>query len=417
MGLLYKKNKNLKKAMNLEFIQNIHTEFTHQYPISIYIHWPFCLSKCPYCDFNSHVAKTINHDDWLNSYIHELTTFLPYFKNRKIQSIYFGGGTPSLMEPFVVKNILDFLKTNGVFDDSIEITLEANPTSSEYKKFSDFRNAGINRVSIGVQSLVEKDLKFLGRNHNANEAIETIRHAQEIFPRYSFDLIYSRPEQNLTDWQHELTQALTLADDHISLYQLTIEKGTKFFSMYRNGAFKMPHDDLSNEFYFLTDKILLEHGFQSYEISNYSKNKAWSKHNMCYWEYDDYLGIGPGAHSRLRNDFTNHYSFHNIYNPNHWLEATQIHSHAIQNLHNLTKKEIIEEMVIMGLRIKNGISHQKSIEKLGDKIENFFNKKTIEFLIHENLIQIDNQSFHTTEKGFRLVDYIVKKLYDSIEMH
>ena len=403
--------------MNLEFINHLNTDFTHNNQLSIYIHWPFCLSKCPYCDFNSHVSKTIDHSEWLDSYIKELNSFLPYFHQRKIKSIYFGGGTPSLMEPFVVKNIINFLKKNGIFDDSIEITLEANPTSSEYKKFFNFREAGINRVSIGVQSLIEKDLKFLGRNHNANEAIETIKHAQEIFPRYSFDLIYSRPEQNLADWQNELEKALTLVDNHISLYQLTIEKGTKFFSMYRDGAFKMPHDDLSNEFYFLTDKILADHGFESYEISNYSRNDAPSQHNMCYWNYDDYLGIGPGAHSRLRNNFLQHYSFHNIYNPTKWLESTKNSYHAIQNLHNLTKKEIIEEMVIMGLRIKNGISHQKSIEKLGDKIENFFNKEVIKFLINENLIKINDKNFTTTEKGFRLVDYIVKKLFDSIEIN
>jgi putative oxygen-independent coproporphyrinogen III oxidase len=400
--------------MNLEFISKINSNFTHSYPISIYIHWPFCFSKCPYCDFNSHVAKTIDHHQWLNSYIKELQTFLPFFQNRKIRSIYFGGGTPSLMEPFVIKNIIDFLKQHVVFDDQIEITLEANPTSSEYKKFFDFRESGINRVSIGVQSLIEKDLKFLGRNHDANEAIKTIKHAQEIFPRYSFDLIYSRPEQTLDDWQNELELALTLAKDHISLYQLTIEKGTKFFSMYKKNAFKMPSDDLSNEFYFLTDRILNNHGFESYEVSNYSKNNAISLHNMCYWQYDDYLGIGPGAHSRLRNDFLQHYSFHNIYNPNNWLEATQNQYHAIQNFHHLTKREILEEILIMGLRIKNGISQKKSIEKLGEKIENFFNKKTIEFLKNENLVQIDDSNFSTTERGFRLMDYIVKKLYENL---
>jgi putative oxygen-independent coproporphyrinogen III oxidase len=401
--------------MNLQFLNYINSNFIHNYPISIYVHWPFCLSKCPYCDFNSHVAKTINHSEWLKSYLNECNTFLPYFQNRKIKSIYFGGGTPSLMEPFVVKEIINFFKKNGIFDGSIEITLEANPTSSEYKKFFDFREAGINRVSIGVQSLIEKDLKFLGRNHDANEAIETIKHAREIFPRYSFDLIYSRPEQNLSDWQNELEKALTLVDDHISLYQLTIEKGTKFFSMYRSGAFKMPHDELSNEFYFLTDKILSDHDFKSYEISNYAKNNAYSKHNMCYWQYDDYLGIGPGAHSRLRNNFLEHYSFHNIYNPNNWLESIKNQNHAIQNLSHLSKKEIIEEIIIMGLRVQNGISHEKSIEKLGLPIEKFIDKKTIEYLKKENLIEINDKSFTTTNRGFRLVDYIVKKLFDSIK--
>lgn len=403
--------------MNLEFIQNINQNFIRKYPISIYIHWPFCLSKCPYCDFNSHVAKTIDHSKWLECYIKELELFLPYFKDRKIKSIYFGGGTPSLMEPFVIKGIIDNLKQNGIFDENIEITLEANPTSSEYKKFFAFRESGINRVSIGVQSLIAKDLKFLGRNHNANEAIQTIKHAQEIFPRYSFDLIYSRPEQNLNDWENELNQALELVRDHISLYQLTIEKGTKFFQMYRDGFFKMPNDDLSNDFYFLTDKILKDHGFESYEISNYSKNNQYSKHNMCYWQYDDYLGIGPGAHSRLRNDFLKHYSFHSIYNPTHWINKIQNNENTTQDLNLLSKKEVVEEMILTGLRIKNGISHEKSIEKLGEKITNFFDEKTLNFLVSENLVQINDHGFNTTPKGFRLIDFIARKLFESIKIH
>jgi oxygen-independent coproporphyrinogen-3 oxidase len=207
-------------------------EFVLNKPLSIYIHWPFCLSKCPYCDFNSHVSNQINHEDWLEAYKKELSSFEKYFHGREIKSIYFGGGTPSLMEPKTVAGILDYINSYANFDDTIEITLEANPTSSEYNKFLAFKNAGINRVSIGIQSMVYEDLKFLGREHSVDEGLEAIAMARNIFDRYSFDLIYGRPNQTLKAWESELTSALELAKDHISLYQLTIEKGTKFYQMY-----------------------------------------------------------------------------------------------------------------------------------------------------------------------------------------
>ncbi len=401
--------------MTTNFINQINHQFIKQYPISIYVHWPFCLSKCPYCDFNSHVSQNIDHEDWANQYLQELELFLPYFRDRTIKSIYFGGGTPSLMEPSTTKAIIDFLRAHGIFSENIEITLEANPTSIEYAKFQKFREAGVNRVSIGMQALNDKDLKFLGRNHNCDDGIEAIKFAKEIFPRYSFDLIYSRPEQTLDGWQYELNRAIEMADDHISLYQLTIEKGTKFFQMYKNDAFKMPNDELSNDFYFLTDEILSKNGFFSYEVSNYAKNDKYSKHNMCYWQYDDYLGIGPGAHSRLRNDFLHHYSFYMSYSPHNWMSNMKNNGNAIQNLTLLTTKEVIEEMILTGLRIKNGISHDKSIEKLGEKIASFFDQKAIDFLMNEDLILIDDEKFSTTAKGFRFIDFIYKRLLRDIK--
>jgi oxygen-independent coproporphyrinogen-3 oxidase len=398
---------------DIQFTNNINPEILN-HPLSIYIHWPFCLSKCPYCDFNSHLSKKVNTEEWIKSYLIELEYFKKYFFNRKINSIYFGGGTPSLMDPEIIYEILNFIKSNAIFDDNIEITLEANPTSSEYKKFQSFKNAGINRVSIGIQSLIAEDLKFLGRNHSATEGMETIAMAKEIFPRYSFDLIYARPNQTLDSWEKELRQAMDLAHDHISLYQLTIEKGTKFYQMYKQNQFILPKDDLSNDLYFLTDKILAEYGFSKYEISNYSKNDQYSKHNMCYWFYDDYLGIGPGAHGRLRQDHDKFYAFNQIYQPQNWLDSIEQKQHGIQKYELLEKHDVISEIILTGLRLQNGIQQKKSIEKIGNKVESFIKPQTLSFLINENLVKYDNDYFSTTERGFRILDYVISTIINNL---
>jgi len=391
--------------ININFVRNINPEILKN-PLSIYIHWPFCLSKCPYCDFNSHVSKKINTKEWINAYLTELKFFQNYFFNRKINSIYFGGGTPSLMDPEIIYEILNFIKNNAIFDKNIEITLEANPTSSEYKKFQAFKNSGINRVSIGVQSLILEDLKFLGREHNKTEAIETIKIAQEVFPRYSFDLIYARPNQTLESWE---------AKDHISLYQLTIEKGTKFYQMYKQNQFALPKDDISNDLYFLTDKILSEYSFEKYEISNYAKNNQYSRHNMCYWFYDDYLGIGPGAHGRLRKDFNEYYAFNQTYQPQNWLNSIQEKKHGLQKLELLSKHEVISEIILTGLRLQDGIQQKKAIDKIGDKIESFIRPNILNFLINEDLIKYDDEKFCTTQKGFRILDYVISTIINNLE--
>lgn len=383
-------------------------------PLSIYIHWPYCLSKCPYCDFNSHVSAKIDHELWLSSYIKELEFFNDYFIGRPIHSIFFGGGTPSLMEPRVVNTLLDYISSKTRFDQNIEITMEANPTSRNEEKFLAFRNAGINRISIGIQSLIPEDLKFLGREHSVEGGLDAIEMARKIFPRYSIDLIYCRPNQTLESWKEELTKALKLADDHVSLYQLTIEKGTKFHSMYKQKAFTLPEDDLSNDLYFLTDKILAEYGFEKYEVSNYAKDNNYCKHNMCYWNYDDYLGIGPGAHSRLYKSHEKFYAFNTIYNPNQWLKTINENSNAIQKLELLKKSEVLSEIILMGLRLSSGIDQQKAINKLGNTIQNFIKPQTLSFLQNEDLIEYDEQKFSTTEKGFRLLDYITRTLINNL---
>ena len=404
-------------AINSEsFLKEIIDEEISQEPLSIYIHWPFCLAKCPYCDFNSHVSNSVNHSEFLAAYLKELDSFKNYFYGRTIHSIYFGGGTPSLMQPETVGALLDYLSRHSKFEQNIEITLEANPTSVEYNKFLLFKKAGINRVSIGIQSLISSDLLFLGREHSVAEALEAVEAGKSIFSRYSFDLIYGRPNQTLESWENELRQAMLMSEDHISLYQLTIEKGTKFYQLHKNETFTLPSEELSNDLYFLTDKILAESNFHKYEISNYAKNDQYSKHNLCYWKYNDYLGIGPGAHSRMRASNQKFYAFNTIYNPAKWLENLQNHNNSIQKVELLGKIDIVCEFILMNLRLKSGILQEDAIRKLGSTVESFIKSQTLDFLLREGLIAYNRQNFSATEKGFRLLDYVVRTLTNNLNI-
>ena len=319
--------------------------------IAVYIHWPFCKSKCPYCDFNSHVRDHIDLKKWNDAYLKDIDNNEEFLRDKKIVSIFFGGGTPSLMPSFIVSNVIDKLSKISKVDVETEITLEANPTSVESSKFKDFAKAGINRVSLGIQSLNANDLKFLGREHNVNEAIAAIEIAKENFARYSFDLIYALPKQNLKTWETELRGALKLAGDHLSLFQLTIEKVTPFYSLYQNKKFSLPSEELAKDFYILTQEIMSDRGLPAYEISNHAKLGQECRHNMIYWQYDDFLGIGPGAHGRINNQ-----AIHSIYHPENWLNTVLEGKTPIQNSISLTLEEIICEILLMGLRLKKGIN-------------------------------------------------------------
>lgn len=310
-------------------------------PLSLYIHWPYCLSKCPYCDFNSHVAQHVDHREWLDAYLKQIAQYQHVIEQRKIQSIFFGGGTPSLMDPFVVEKLI---KT---FDADVEITLEANPTSIEIQKFKDFKNAGINRISVGIQALNDEDLKFLGRTHSVSEALKGLEIAISLFDNVSFDLIYARPKQTLEQWERELAQALSFGTKHLSLYQLTIEKNTPFFAWHQKGRFQLPQDELSFDLYKMTERKALEYGLKQYEISNYAKKDFESKHNLTYWNYLDYLGIGPGAHSRLTIEGQK-WGIEQIKAPLIWMSSLQ------ENRVLITKEQEWVEKMMMGLRLKKG---------------------------------------------------------------
>lgn len=377
--------------------------------LAIYIHWPFCKSKCPYCDFNSHVEKNIEHDKWLSAYLNEIEYFAEKLGKRNVGSIFFGGGTPSLMRPEVVQKILEKINNSFSVADNVEITLEANPTSIETEKLKSFKQAGVNRVSIGVQALNEKDLKFLGREHSPLEAKKALETAANIFENFSFDLIYCRPEQTIEAWKSELNEALKIADKHISLYQLTIEKGTEFYSKFNKKEFVMPEEKLSAEFFEETQNILKKRGLPSYEISNHAKAGFESKHNISYWEYDEYLGIGPGAHGRINLDGKRTATMM-LYLPDNWLKAVSEKKHGLQNADALNDETILEEIVMMGLRLTKGLSFDKFKLVSGKDFFAVFNKEKIKFLENENLIEIKNSRLAATKKGALLLNSLTEKI-------
>ncbi len=268
----------------------------------LYIHWPFCESKCPYCDFNSHVRKTIDEDIWEKALLTELDYVGHQTKDRLLTSVFFGGGTPSLMPAKTVQKLIEALSMYWSLDPNLEITLEGNPNSIEVQKYKDFKAAGINRVSVGIQSLHQESLTFLGRLHTAEEAKRALDITTTLFDRSSFDLIYALPHQTLKQWEEELTSALEFAQGHLSLYQLIIEPGTAFYTQHQRGDFQLPSEDLSADMYDFTRNIVAQQGYEDYEVSNYAKPGQECRHNLLYWEYDDYGCIGPGAHGRMTLD-------------------------------------------------------------------------------------------------------------------
>ncbi|ABV74571.1 coproporphyrinogen III oxidase [Rickettsia akari str. Hartford] len=377
--------------------------------LSIYIHWPFCLSKCPYCDFNSHVASTIDHNQWIKSYETEIEYFKNIIQNKYIKSIFFGGGTPSLMNPVLVELIINKINNLAILDNRTEITLETNPTSFETEKFKAFKSAGINRVSIGVQSLKEDDLKKLGRTHDALQAIKTIEQANGIFPRVSFDLIYARSGQKLKDWQEELKQAMQLANGHISLYQLTIEKGTPFYKLFNEGNLIVPHSDAAAEMYEWTNHYLASKKYFRYEISNYALANQKCLHNLTYWHYNSCLGIGPGAHSRIIEPSGSVAAIMMWHKPEKWLDSVKTKNVGIQTNAKLTHQEIIEEILMMGLRLSKGINISTLEQKINAKLMDILDMNNLKHYQALDLIKLD-KNIYLTDKGLMLHSYIVPRL-------
>jgi oxygen-independent coproporphyrinogen-3 oxidase len=323
--------------------------------LALYIHWPFCLSKCPYCDFNSHVRDKIPQARTVAALRAELAFEAARIGKRRLTSIFFGGGTPSLLDPENVAALIgDATRLFSPADD-VEITLEANPTSIEAGRFAGYRDAGVNRVSIGVQSLNEAALRFLGREHSAAQAVKAVELGAKIFPRISFDLIYARPEQSLAAWRAELDLALNLAADHLSLYQLTIEAGTKFATLYGRGAFALPDEELAAALYDATAEAAARFGLRQYEISNYAVPGGESRHNLSYWRYQDYAGIGPGAHGRLSLGGTL-YATSRHRAPEVWADLVEANSTGVTVEEVVTTQEQAQEALLMGLRLTEGVS-------------------------------------------------------------
>ena len=372
---------------------------------ALYLHWPFCKHKCPYCDFNSHVAKTIDYTAWEKAYLGELSYFLPYLQDKTIGSIFFGGGTPSLMPGSVVYTILDWLRRHTRLASDIEITLEANPTSVESTRFMEYKQAGVNRLSMGIQSLRQEELHFLGRTHSVDEAKQAIAVAKLVFDNYSFDLIYARPNQTCDQWHDELTEALALAGHHLSLYQLTIEKGTPFYAAYQKKAFELPDEETSAQLYTQTNRLMADKGLLPYEISNYAAAGWECRHNLQYWQYGDYLGIGPGAHSRITQAGQKH-AMMMIHHPDSWLASVHQHQHGIQQQTALSTHEEWEETLMMGLRLSQGIPRAKLERLSGKSLE----QSTPAWLISEGLVTLTAEALIVTAHGRLLTNAIVSAL-------
>lgn len=375
--------------------------------ISIYIHYPFCRSKCPYCDFNSYCSNIINDEKLLNGYSNEIEYYRNILSNRTVETIYFGGGTPSLMDPKTIDKILAKISTIAKISSSCEISMEANPNSLDLLKIKELKSIGINRISIGIQSLRDDDLRFLGRIHSRGQGIDAIEMAQKIFgDGYSIDLIYARPNQNIDDWIIELNEAIKLSPFHISLYQLIIEKGTPFYRHH----IKVQNDDLTTEMYSLTADILKNNGIEFYEISNYSKPGYECRHNMVYWNNGEWLGIGAGAHSRI-NIGKKRYAIQNLKKPEKWLKKCLEQDNGVSLKRRLSNNEIIEEFVLMGLRIKDGIALsniQKNIDC--NSLFDILNEKNIDFLEKEGFIEANSDNIRIIGDNFLLLNSIIEKV-------
>lgn len=388
---------------------------TDSKPLSIYIHYPFCKSKCPYCDFNSHVSKSVEYDRFLRAYERELDFFAQKLSNRKVTTIFFGGGTPSLMPISLVEGILKKISQTWPIDENCEISLEANPTSFEAAKFKDLRATGINRLSIGIQALNDKDLKFLGREHSSKEAISTIETAAKIFDNFSFDLIYARPEQKLNDWKVELERAIAFGTKHLSLYQLTIEKGTKFFSQFKRQEFTMPDENLSADFYEMTNQITADNGFNLYEISNYAKKGFECKHNLTYWQGKDYLGIGAGAHSRIYLDQNDKRSaITMLHEPLSWLKKAEETGAGIQKIEETSPEELVEELILTGLRLPEGISDDLFQKHFKKNIKEVFNSEKLQILVKQNLIEFTDNNIKIPANLRLLTNAVIEKVCAAI---
>lgn len=379
--------------------------------LAIYIHWPFCGSLCPYCDFNSHVAQTIDHDAWADAYISELRHWRSQLQERRITSIFWGGGTPSLMQPQIVEKVLNEIRKLWQTDENCEVTLEANPGSVEALKLKDFAHAGINRVSLGIQSMQDDALKFLGRKHSRVEALAALNVSRETFGRVSADFIYARAGQTVADWQNELDEILNLNLDHLSLYQLTIEPGTPFYMRAQKGEQMTADADTAAEVFELTQTMCSAAGLPAYEISNHARIGEASRHNLTYWEYGDYLGIGPGAHGRVTLDGVKHATTtHRA--PKIYLEKAAVHGHALHAPKKLSANDMLHEMLMMGLRLTSGIPKSR-IEFYGDKkFDELFPQINLQPFLNEKLIWVNHDAMGATPEGAMKLNALTKALIE-----
>ncbi|WP_337181172.1 radical SAM family heme chaperone HemW [Shinella sp.] len=373
----------------------------------IYVHWPFCAAKCPYCDFNSHVRhQPVDQPRFVQAFLKEMATMRRLTGSRSVTSIFMGGGTPSLMAPETVDAILNGIARHWHVPDGIEITMEANPSSVEAERFRGYRAAGVNRVSLGVQALNDRDLKFLGRLHDVADALKAIRLARDIFPRMSFDLIYARPNQTVEEWDRELKEAVSYAVDHLSLYQLTIEEGTPFYGLHKAGKLVVPDGEQSAVLYEATQEITEREGMPAYEVSNHARPGSESRHNLTYWRYGDYVGIGPGAHGRLTTGGAK-IATATERRPEGWLELVEAEGHGMVDQEVLEYEAQADELLLMGLRLREGVDLARWQSLSGRDLD----PDREQFLIGHGFIErLGNSRLRCTPAGMLILDAVVADL-------
>jgi oxygen-independent coproporphyrinogen-3 oxidase len=372
-------------------------------PLALYVHWPFCVSKCPYCDFNSHVRATIDHHEWRDALLADLAHEARLLPGRRLTSIFFGGGTPSLMDPSTVEAIIDAAVNHWSAASDIEITLEANPNSVEAARFSDLAQAGVNRVSLGLQSFDDKALRFLGRAHSALEGFAALETAQKHFRRVSFDLIYALPEETEASWSAMLAQALSLGTKHLSLYQLTIEPGTRFAALHTAGKLHQIDPETAALLYELTDAMTSAAGMPAYEISNHARPRQQSRHNLTYWRYGDYVGIGPGAHGRRLGMRTVRHR-----KPENFLSGLARNGHGIAEEAALSPIESSDEALVMGLRLSDGVD----ISEIADRfhLTRIVDWDRVERLVRSGHMTLQGTRIALSPKGRLLLDHILGEI-------
>ena len=377
----------------------------HCNSFSLYVHWPFCTIKCPYCDFNSYKKTNIDSDEWLKGYLKSIDAWASlYSQNKNIKSIFFGGGTPSIMNSEIVMKILERVWRYWSPTENCEISIEANPNSVCKNKLRYLKEFGVNRVSVGIQAFNDKDLKQLGRDHTCLDSLKAIETVQNIFSNFNLDFIYGRQFQSINEWEQELSEILAIGAPHLSLYQLTLEEKTSFYKLWEKGHLKgMPDEKLSSELYFLTGNLCSKNNYINYETSNYSKENYFCQHNLSYWKYEDFLGIGPGAHGRLTINKKIHASIE-IYNPDKWLQSYLYKERPLPNLSPLSEKTVFEEKLIMNMRISKNIPIS------------WFNEKKLEIKLYNlqkyNLLKKENGHLVLKKKGKLMLNHISSELLE-----
>lgn len=372
---------------------------------ALYIHWPFCLAKCPYCDFNSHVRAAVDNAQWETALLADMRREADVAGGEPLESVFFGGGTPSLMPPALVARLLDEAERLWGFAEGIEITLEGNPSSVEAANYADLRAAGINRASLGLQALDDATLRFLGRVHGADEGLKALTIAQQHFARVSIDLIYARPGQTLENWREELDRALGFGTGHLSLYQLTIEPGTRFATMVRQGAFEPLDEDACADLFALTQDMTAAAGLPRYEVSNHARPGEESRHNLAYWRYQNTAGIGPGAHARRGGVATVRHK-----KPENWLEAVAAQGHGIAEGRALSNAEQASEALLMGLRLREGIDLGALATRFALPVEALCDRTKLDFYTDQGLCWQDGGRIGVSDEGIPLLDGLLGEL-------